>query len=255
MVVMRTPSHISRQRSSVVGRMEFRILGPLEVINDRGAPSGAIKTVHVHVSRLRRALGDPDIVTTTGAGYCLRVRPDELDAERFERLVEDGRRTLADGQPDYAATLLREALALWRGPPLADLAFERGAAPEIARLEEQHMTALETRIEADLAANHHVQVVGELQQFVVEHPRRERLTCQLMLALYRCGRQTDALEIYRDARRVLVDEIGVEPGPELRRLHEAILRQDGALEQHAPAGRPAARTRREHGAPARRPPR
>jgi WD40 repeat protein/DNA-binding SARP family transcriptional activator/energy-coupling factor transporter ATP-binding protein EcfA2 len=256
--------------------MEFRILGPLEVDGARGivplggtkpravlavlllhanepvsaerlalalwgedAPPGAIKTVRVHVSRLRRALGDADLVTTSAAGYCLRVRPDELDAERFARLVDDARRALAGGHPEHAAAGLREALALWRGPPLADLAFEHFAAAEIARLEEQRLTALEARMEADLALGQHAEVVGELQQIAAEHPHRERLMGQLMLALYRCGRQADALEVYGDARRVLVAELGVEPGPELRRLHEAILRQDRSLESQVELAQPA----------------
>lgn len=250
--------------------MEFRILGPLEVVDNGGvvrlgggkprallavlllnanepvsaerlalalwgedAAASAVKTVHVHVSRLRRALGEADIVTTTRAGYCLRVRPGELDAERFERLVEDGRNALADGEPEDAAARLREALALWRGPPLADLEFEPFAAAEIVRLEEQRLTALESRIEADLAAGEHAGIVGELRQLVAEHPRREHFACQLMLALYRCERQAEALEVYRGARRVLVEELGVEPGPELRRLQEAILRQDATLDVHA----------------------
>jgi WD40 repeat protein/DNA-binding SARP family transcriptional activator len=246
--------------------MEFRILGPLEVRNERGtvalggmkprallavlllhrnepvtadrlalevwgeeAPHAAVKTVQVHISRLRKALSDTDIVTTTAAGYCLRVRPDELDAERFERLVDDASRALTDGQAERAAEGLREALALWRGPPLADLAFEPFAGAEIARLEEQRLVALETRIEADVAIGRHAEVVGELQQILSEHPLRERLAAQLMLALYRCGRQAEALEVYGDVRRAL-SAIGVEPGPELRRLQEAILRQDVALE-------------------------
>jgi WD40 repeat protein/DNA-binding SARP family transcriptional activator len=247
--------------------MDFLILGPLEVRGDRGAvalrgskpravlamlllhanepvsaerlalalwgeeaPHGAAKTVQVHVSRLRSALGEADVVTTTAMGYRLRVRPGELDCERFGRLVDDGRRALADGQPERAAALLREALALWRGPPLADPAFERFAAPEIARLEEQRLTALEARIEADLDLGRHVEVVGELQRLVAEHPARERLAAALMLALYRSGRQADALAVYRDAHRILVEEVGVQPGPELRHRQEAILRQDRALE-------------------------
>jgi WD40 repeat protein/DNA-binding SARP family transcriptional activator len=252
--------------------MQFQILGPLEARNERGAvalggikpravlavlllhanepvsaerlalalwgeeaPTGAVKTVRVHVSRLRRALGDADILTTTAAGYCLRVGPGELDAERFERLVDDGRRALADGQPEHAAAGLREALALWRGPPLTELAFEPFAAAEIARLEERRLAALEVRIEADLAVGQHTEVVCELQQIVEQHPRRERFVGQLMLALYRCGRQVEALDAYRDARRVLIEEIGVEPGPELRRLQEAILLQDPTLELRAVA--------------------
>jgi predicted ATPase/DNA-binding SARP family transcriptional activator len=193
------------------------------------APSAASKTVQVHVWRLRKALADPTLIMTTPAGYCLRVRPDELDAIQFERLVHDGSRALAGGQPERAAALLREALALWRGPALGELAFEPFAHAEIARLEEQRLAALETRIEADLAAGQHAELVGELRRVVVAHPTRERLMAQLMLALYRCGRQTDALEAYQDTRRGLVNEIGVEPGPRLRELQEAILRHDVAL--------------------------
>ena len=141
--------------------------------------------------------------------------------------------------------MLREALALWRGPPLADLAFEPFAQAEIARLEEQRLDALEERVEADLAAGRHAALVGELRQLVVDHPTRERLAGQLMLALYRCGQQADALEAFHAARRVLVAEIGVEPGPELRRLEQAILRHDVALELRAPEAElpPRARSR------------
>jgi WD40 repeat protein/DNA-binding SARP family transcriptional activator len=194
------------------------------------AAETATRTVRVHVSRLRRALGDGEIIATTPAGYCLRVRPDELDAAQFERLVEDGRRALAGGQPQLAATTLRDALGMWRGPALAELAFEPFARVEVNRLEEERLAALEARIEADLAIGQHAGIIAELQQLVAAHPTRERLAAQLMLALYRCGRQTDALEAYQNARRVLVVEIGVEPGPELRELQEAILRQDVALE-------------------------
>src|SRR3954447_23952664 len=250
--------------------MEFLILGPLEVRSEQGplplgrakpravlavllvhanesvsaerlalalwgedAPAGAVKTVQVHVSRLRKALGDPEIVVTTSAGYRLRVRPGELDAENFERLVEDGRRAFADGQYEQAAAVLRQALALWRGPPLAELAFEPFAQAEIARLQEQRLAALEARVEADLAAGRHAALVGELRQAAAANPTRERLAGQLMLALYRCGQQTDALEAFHAARRVLVAEVGVEPGPELRRLQEAILRHDVSLEPRA----------------------
>jgi WD40 repeat protein/DNA-binding SARP family transcriptional activator len=247
--------------------MEFRILGPLEVRSELGAvalggikpravlavlllnanepvsaerlalalwgddaPAGATRTVQVHVSRLRKALDDPDIVATTPAGYRLHLGPDELDAQRFGRLVDEGRRMLEAGQPKQAGTTLREALALWRGPPLADLAFEPFAQPEIALLEEQRLTALEARIEADLAAGRHASVVGELERLAAVHPTREQLAGQLMLALYRCGRQAEALEAYRDARRRLVKQVGVEPGSELRELHDAVLRQDASLD-------------------------
>src|SRR3954451_4660424 len=172
------------------------------------APDGAVKTVHVHVWRLRKALGDPGLITTTPAGYCLRVRPDDLDAASFERLLEDGRQALADGRAERAATLLRQALALWRGPPLADLGGEPFARAEIARLEEQHLAALEARIEADSAAGPHDELVGELRRLVAVHPTREGLAARLMLVLYRSGRQTEALQAYQDARRALITDAG-----------------------------------------------
>ncbi len=252
--------------------MDFLILGPLEVRNEHGAialagqkprallavlllnanepvsperlatalwgedaPAGAVGTVQVYVSRLRKVLGGPEIISTTPAGYCLRVAPGELDAARFEQLVDEGRRILAAGQPERAATLLREGLAMWRGPPLADLAFEPFVDAEIARLEEQRQSALEARVDADLAAGRHLALVGELQRLVALHPTRERLAGQLMLALYRSGRQADALEAYREARTRLVSEVGIEPGPDLRRLHDAVLRQDESLDTPAAA--------------------
>lgn len=196
------------------------------------APSGAVKTVQVHVSRLRKALGDADALATTPAGYRLRVRAGELDAARFEGLVEDAKRMLADGRAEDASRVLREALGLWRGSALGDLSGEPFAATEIARLEEQRLEALELRIEADLAVNRHAEVAGELARLVAEHPLRERLAGQLMLALYRNGRQTESLEAYTVTRRTLVEEMGIEPGPQLRELHEAILRQDPGLRAH-----------------------
>ena len=153
------------------------------------APNGAANTVQVHIWRLRAALGDPDLIETTPAGYCLRVRPDELDVVRFERLVTDGRQVLADGQPEQAASMLGEALGLWHGPPLAELAGEPFAHSEIERLEEQRLAALEARVDADLACGRHSELVGELRHLMAAHPTRERLAAQLMLALYRCGRQ------------------------------------------------------------------
>jgi hypothetical protein len=139
------------------------------------APAGAAKTVQVHVSRLRRALGDPDVLATTPAGYRLRLQPGELDAERFEQRVADGRRALAASHADQAAAVLREALALWRGPPLAELASLPFAPAEIAHLEEQRLAALELRVEAELAAGRHAELVGELGHLTREHPWRERL--------------------------------------------------------------------------------
>ena len=201
------------------------------------APAGAVRTVQVHVSRLRRALGDPDVVVTTSAGYRLGLRPGELDAERFERAVGEGRQALAAGQAALAGSVLREALGLWRGPPLADVASLPFAPVEIARLEEQRLAALELRVEADLAAGRHAELVGELQRLTGQHPWSERLHGQLILALYRSGRQADALEAYRDARTTLVRELGVEPTPELRSLEQAILEHDPALQAPAPTAR------------------
>jgi len=246
--------------------MEFRILGPLEVRDQQGplplggakpravlavlllhanaavsaerlaqalwgedVPPRAVKTVQVHVSRLRKALGDDDVIETSPAGYRLRVEPGELDAERFERQVAEGRRALAAGDCETAAAALRAALDEWRGPALADLAGEPFAQAEIARLEEHRLTAVEARVEADLGLDRDAELIGELQRLVAAHPSRERLAGQLMLALYRCGRQEEALEAYREARGRLVSEIGIEPGPDLRRLHDAILHQDQSL--------------------------
>ena len=247
--------------------MEFSILGPLEVRADdravalRGvtpralltvlllranqsvsteqlalslwgddAPPGSVKTVQVHISRLRKSLGDPAALVTTAGGYQLRVRPGELDVEHFERSFEDGRQALAAGDPDGAAAALHEALALWRGPPLAEVAALPFAPSEITRLEERRLAALELRVEADLQLGRHAELIAELQHVTSEHPWRERLHGQLMLALYRSGRQADALRTYRDARRVLVDELGIEPGRPLRELETAILEQDPRLD-------------------------
>src|SRR5829696_2032554 len=247
--------------------MEFGILGPLEVRADGRAvalggarpravfavlalhanqpvsaerlavalwgedvPPSAVKTVQVYVARLRKALEDPDALVTTPAGYRLRVRPGELDADRFERHVADGREALAARRAEHAATELHAALELWRGPPLADLASAPFAPAEIARLEEQHLAAVELRVEADLATGRHAELVGELQQLTSQHAWRERLHAQLMLALYRSGRQADALEAYRHAREVLVEHLGIEPAAELHDLHEAILAHHPALD-------------------------
>jgi WD40 repeat protein/DNA-binding SARP family transcriptional activator len=181
-------------------------------------PTTAAKTLQVYVSRLRKALtanGDGTEIVTRARGYELRLAPDDIDACRFERL-------LAHGAP-------REALALWRGPPLDDVADEPFAAGEIRRLEELRLAAIEQAIDADLAAGRHRELVGELDVLVAAHSLHERFHAQLMLALYRSGRQAEALAAYRRARAALVDQIGVEPGPELRELHEAILRQDPSL--------------------------
>jgi WD40 repeat protein/DNA-binding SARP family transcriptional activator len=201
-------------------------------------PAAARHALDVNVSRLRKALGansnGDSVLVTRAPGYVLSVAAGELDLWRFERLVEDGRQALEAGDPDAAARSLREAERLWRGRPLADLEFEPFARVEVERLEELRLAAAEERVEADLALGRHGRLVAELEALAAEHPLRERLRAQLMLALYRCGRQADALEAYRRSRAALVEQIGVEPGPELRALHEAILRQDPALEAPRP---------------------
>ena len=188
-------------------------------------PATAAKVLQNHISQLRRALEDREgrRLLTRGRGYLLHVEEGELDLDRFERLVDTGSGALASDRPAEAADSLREALALWRGPPLADVAYEEFAQAEIARLEERHLGALEQRIDADLALGRHADLVAELEGLVAEHPLRERMRAQLMVALYRCGRQADALETYGDARRALLDRLGVEPGPGLRELQSAIL--------------------------------
>jgi YVTN family beta-propeller protein len=191
----------------------------------------------VYLSRLRRLLADGDgdeLLATQAPGYVLRVPPERLDARRFEALLEEGREALADGDAQQAAATLRAALSLWRGPPLADLAYERFAQTETRRLEELRLAALEERIEADLALGRHDALVAELESLVAENPYRERLQGQLMLALYRCGRQAEALDAYRRARRTFADELGIDPGPRLAELERAILRQDASLEAPRP---------------------
>ena len=204
---------------------------------ERASPTAA-KTVQVYVSNLRKALGD-GLVVTEGRGYVLQAAPGQLDVDRFEVLLAQGRRALGQGDALTAAAVLREALGVWRGPALADFAYEPFAESEIARLEEARLGALEDRIDADLASGEDARLVGELEALMREHSLRERLRGQLMLALYRSGRQADALQAYRDARRELLDELGLEPGRALQEFEQAILVHDPALE--AP-GRPAART-------------
>ena len=201
-------------------------------------PAAARHALEVNVSRLRKALGangaGGSALVTRAPGYVLHVAAGELDLWRFEDLVEDGRRAFEAGDPDAAARAFREAEGLWRGRPLADLEFEPFARVDVERLEELRLAAVEERVEAELAVARHGRLVAELEVLTAEHPLRERLRAQLMLALYRCGRQADALEAYRRSRAALVEQIGVEPGPELRALHEAILRQDPALDAPRP---------------------
>jgi DNA-binding SARP family transcriptional activator/DNA-binding beta-propeller fold protein YncE len=191
----------------------------------------------VYLSKLRRLVVDgtgEQLLLTQAAGYVLSVRPERLDARRFESLLERGRRELASGEAERASLTLRDALALWRGAALADLAFEPFTQTEIARLDELRLTALETRIEADLALGRHDSLVAELETVVAAHPYREGVRAQLMLALYRSGRQAEALETYRRARRTFSEELGIEPGPRLQALERAILRQDSSLEAPRP---------------------
>ena len=258
--------------------MDFRILGPLEVLDEGRVvslggskqrallallllranetltpdrlieelwgdrpPATAAKTLQAHVSRLRKALVAHDgVVVTRAHGYELRLDPGCLDAHRFERLVGEGRGALATARPEWALARLQEALALWRGPPLADLAYEPFAQGEITRLDELRVTALEQLMEAKLALGGHTELVGELESLIDEHPYREGLRAQLMLALYRSDRQADALQAYQDARRTLVEQLGIEPGERLRRLERAILAQDPAL--HVTVYRPGEAT-------------
>lgn len=246
--------------------MEFRILGPLEVgfdgppfatkgrkprallallllhrnktvpaerliddLWDENPPATAGNTLQVYVSQLRKLVEDRLI--REGPGYRLRVELGELDAERFERLAAEGASALASRSYAKASEQLLEALALWRGPALVDVRSEPFAQAEITRLEELRLVAIEDRLEAELGLGRDNELVPELEGLVAEHPVRERLRRLLMLALYRAGRQADALETYREARRVLVDELGLEPGSELRELEQAILRQDPALDR------------------------
>ena len=240
--------------------MEFKILGPFEVLDESGAvsivgakersllallllhgsrvvstdqlidllwgeepPGTARKSLQVRVAGLRKALGQARIVTSP-SGYRVSLeRPDELDLDRFERLVAIG-----------DAESLREALSLWRGPALVDFARQPWAIAPTARLEEIRLAVLEKRIDADLMLGRHSELVGELEELVVAHPLRERFRGQLILALYRSGRQADALEVYRASRRHLIDELGIEPSPPLQELERAILRQDRSLDLEPP---------------------
>ena len=241
--------------------MEFRILGPLEVVDgDRKVPLGgsrqrallallllranevvatdtlidqlwgdapprtAANTLQYHVSQLRKALGAERILTRA-PGYLIRIEEGELDLERFERLAE--RRDAAS---------LQGALALWRGDALADVRDQPFAEAEIGRLEELRLGAFEARVEADLALGRHAELVPELESLVRKHPLRERLRGQLMLALYRCGRQADALEVYRSGRRLLDEELGLKPDDELQRLERAILNHDPSLNSPVVSG-------------------
>jgi len=249
--------------------VEFRILGPLEVVHEgrtlplRGSreravlavlllsanhvvsvdriieelwagrpPDGAVTAIRVFVSRLRKALRHPgvdEVVFTKPPGYVARVAPGAVDAGRFEALTAEAHERTRRGDHDAAARLLREALSLWRGAALVDVAEGPGLRAEAARLEEARLTVLEERIDADLALGCHVQLVGELEALTLSHPLRERLWSQRMVALYRCGRQPEALRAYQELRRILGEELGLEPSSSLSSLEGAILRQDPDL--------------------------
>ena len=169
----------------------------------------------------------------------LRASTDRLDLELFERLLSEAHAQLVAGDPADAAETCRRALELWRGRPLADFGYEAFAQQAIARLEELRLACVEERIEADLECGRHAEVVAELEALAGEHPLRERLRSQLLLALYRSGRQADALTAYQEGRRLLVDELGIEPGPDLQQLHRSILNQDPSLTLPARADPPA----------------
>jgi DNA-binding SARP family transcriptional activator len=214
--------------------------GLLEAVWGAEPPSSRHSGLHVRISQLRKRLGAERIVTRP-PGYRLDVKPGELDLDRCEQRASDGRRALADGELELAVRLLDEALGLWRGAPLGDVALGPIAAADIARIDELRWVAMESRIEARLLLGRHDELVGELEAAVAQQPLRERLREHLMVALYRAGRPADALAAYREARRTWVEELGIEPGRRLQRLERAILVQDPALDllpagAEAPAG-------------------
>jgi len=270
--------------------MEFRILGTLEVASEgRLLPLGGAKQrallailllnanevlsndrlidllwgglppraagagLQNFVSQLRKVLepeaarGEHRVLVTRPPGYVLRVERDRLDLSRFERLLAEA---WEETTPEAKASKLHAALSLWRGEPLADLGHAPFAQPEIHRLEELRLVALEERIETELALGRHAEAVAELELLLGEHPLRERLRAQLMVALYRAGRQAEALDVYQDTRRVLVEELGLEPSPSLKALEKQVLAQDPALAWSPPARKPTSADR-----PGREPPR
>ena len=209
---------------------------PLDKIVDElwtEPPKTAEQVVRVYVSNLRKALEPPQVILTRGSGYLLQVGADDVDVDRFDALRTEGHRLLAAGEVAQAAETLGEALALWRGAPLQDFAYERFAQSEIGRLEGLRLATLKDLFDARLASGQDSELVADLEQLVGTNPLRERLRAQLMLALYRSGRQADALEVYQRGRRHLVDELGLEPSESLRRLEARILQQDHELDRPA----------------------
>jgi len=245
-----------RQRSLRLGSIKHRmllaklLLHPNQVVSTdelidtvwgEEPPPTVRQSLQNHVAALRKAIEPgcappPRMLVTRDPGYLLEIDPEQLDLHRFQRLVGQGRRALAEGDAATAASVLEEALSLWRGPVLADVAAAADTAwPELIGVDELRVAALETRIEADLALARHHELASELEALTRLHPLREQLHGQLMLALYRSGRQADALAAYREARRTLVGELGIEPGVGLQRLEQAILAQDPALDLLVPA--------------------
>ncbi len=251
--------------------MEYRILGPLEVVEHGhklplggvrqrallavlllhrrevvsvdhliealwgdNPPLTAAKTIQVYVSRLRKVLG-AEILETCGRGYRLAIDSGRCDLDRFDALLARGREAVESENRALAVEALRDALALWRDPGLDEFSGEPFAEAELARLVEARLTALEDRIDAELAMGRGPELVRELEQLAAEHPLRERPAAALMLALYRAGRQADALAVYRATRERLVDELGLEPSPSLRELESRILRHDPSLSPPRPA--------------------
>ena len=254
----------------------FRVLGPLEVADEGGPvalggqkqrallalllihagetvavdrlvdqlwgeepPRTATTSLQNFVSQLRKLLG-PDVLETKPPGYVLHADETTFDRARFEQLVAKARRA----PPEERVQLLREALGLWRGPPLADFAYESFAQGEIQRLEELRLDALEQRLDAELALGSGAELVAELESLVATHPLRERLRGHLMVALYRSGRQAEALSAYHDGRSALVEELGIEPSRELQQLYASILRQESVLDANARRPSSTIRTRR-----------
>jgi DNA-binding SARP family transcriptional activator len=221
-----------------------------------GAPERATAALRVYVSHLRRALGEQgeEVIATRPPGYLLRLAPGQLDATLFETMAAEGHAHLREGRAELAAVRLRDALALWRGPALADVADLGFARAEIGRLEELRLGAVEGRVEADLACGRHAELVAELSALVGEQPLRERLWASRILALYRSGRQAEALAAYQEVRRILAEEVGLDPGPQLAALERAVLAHDPGLEwAAAPAnGHPVVVTAEEAEEPAPR---
>jgi DNA-binding SARP family transcriptional activator len=246
--------------------VEFRLLGPLEVVQDGGSvalggakaravlallllhanevvtrdrlidavwpdrpPGTAAHSLDLQISRLRKALGSSEVLLTRSGGYLLQVDPGSIDAHQFEELLERGRHANASGQPKAALLVLQSALELWHGPALGDLAYEDFVRAGAERLDELRLVAIEENIDAELALGRHDGVIAELESLTAKHPLRERLRGQQMVALYRSGRQAEALRVYAETRRQLVDELGIEPSTPLRDLEQAILRQDPEL--------------------------